>query len=196
MQTYEMAVLVVLDISPLVQERSPEPHFWGHWYSCFRLLVTSPLGFKARVGNLIHTWQRHTWYTVPEIHLYCDTYACVYGQHSGWLFSPHMTSSHICGISDQPLCWQIHRCHNRGESAKQEVCSLNPASYLCWNTHSTYMWRKQPTAMLAIYTYIGVTIEVNLTEVQIQHPTSAVCVSAEIGCWIWTADLLLCSQRC
>ena len=25
-------------------------HFWGHWYPCFGFMVTSPLGFKARVG--------------------------------------------------------------------------------------------------------------------------------------------------
>ena len=25
---------------------------WAHWYPCFGLLVTSPLGFKARVGML------------------------------------------------------------------------------------------------------------------------------------------------
>ena len=31
---------------------------WGHWYPCFGLLVTSPLGSKVRVGSLIHTWQR------------------------------------------------------------------------------------------------------------------------------------------
>ena len=29
---------------------------WGHWYACFGLLVTSPLGFKPRVGSLIRTW--------------------------------------------------------------------------------------------------------------------------------------------
>ena len=29
----------------------------------FGLLVTSPLGFKARVGSLIHTWQGQTRYT-------------------------------------------------------------------------------------------------------------------------------------
>ena len=38
-------------------------HFWnflrGQWYSCFGLPVTS-LGFKARVGSLIHAWRRHT----------------------------------------------------------------------------------------------------------------------------------------
>ena len=28
--------------------------FWGHWYPCFGFLVTSPLGFKARVGCPIH----------------------------------------------------------------------------------------------------------------------------------------------
>ena len=29
-------------------------HIWGNLYLCFRLLVTSHLGFKARVGSLIH----------------------------------------------------------------------------------------------------------------------------------------------
>ena len=36
---------------------------WSHWYSYFGLLVMSPLGFKAKVCILIHTWQRYTWYT-------------------------------------------------------------------------------------------------------------------------------------
>ena len=44
--------------------------FWGHWYPCFGFLVTSPLGFKARVGsalfaifaeaNVIHNSPRST----------------------------------------------------------------------------------------------------------------------------------------
>ena len=29
--------------------------FGGHWYSCFGFLVTSPLGFKARVGSALFT---------------------------------------------------------------------------------------------------------------------------------------------
>ena len=31
---------------------------WRHWYPCFGLMVTS-LGFKARVGRLIHAWQSY-----------------------------------------------------------------------------------------------------------------------------------------
>ena len=31
----------------------------GHRYPCFELLVTSPLGFKTRVGSFICAWQRH-----------------------------------------------------------------------------------------------------------------------------------------
>ena len=27
--------------------------FWGHWYPCFGFLVTSPLGFKARVVSAL-----------------------------------------------------------------------------------------------------------------------------------------------
>ena len=29
--------------------------FWGHWYRCFGFLVTSPLGFKERVGSALLT---------------------------------------------------------------------------------------------------------------------------------------------
>ena len=28
----------------------------GHWYPCFGFLVTSPLGFKARVGSALFTF--------------------------------------------------------------------------------------------------------------------------------------------
>ena len=30
-----------------------ESFLWGHWYPCFKLLVMSPLGFKARVGSAL-----------------------------------------------------------------------------------------------------------------------------------------------
>ena len=30
-----------------------ESFLWGHWYPCFGLLVTSPLGFKAKVGSAL-----------------------------------------------------------------------------------------------------------------------------------------------
>ena len=39
----------------------------------FGLLMTSPLGFKARAGSLIRPQQRCTCYTFPEIHLWCNT---------------------------------------------------------------------------------------------------------------------------
>ena len=35
--------------------------FWGHWYLCFGFLVTSPLGFKAKVDSALFTlWRRST----------------------------------------------------------------------------------------------------------------------------------------
>ena len=30
--------------------------FWGHWYPCFGFLVTSPVGFKVRVGFTLFTF--------------------------------------------------------------------------------------------------------------------------------------------
>ena len=38
---------------------------------------------------LIRPLQRHTWYTFPEIHLWCDTFAVVLCQHSSQSPSPH-----------------------------------------------------------------------------------------------------------
>ena len=59
---------------------------WGHWYHCFGLLVTYPLGFKARVGSLIPTWQRHMCCIFPEIQLWCDTCWPLCGQHGNQIF--------------------------------------------------------------------------------------------------------------
>ena len=35
-----------------------ESFFWGHWYPCFGLPVTSPLGFKARMGSALFELSR------------------------------------------------------------------------------------------------------------------------------------------
>ena len=64
-----------------------ESFLWDHWFPCFGLLVTSPLGFKAKEGSLIHTWQRNTWYISLEIHLWCDTCRPLSRQHSNQAFS-------------------------------------------------------------------------------------------------------------
>ena len=52
----------------------------GPFYGPF--LVTSPLGFKARVGSIICTWQMHTCNTFHEIDLWCDTCQALGGQHA------------------------------------------------------------------------------------------------------------------
>ena len=80
-------------------------HFWGH---CFRLLVTSPLGFKARGFCLILTLQRHMWYTFPEIHLWCNTSASICGQHSSQLLSQHVCFSRgrMPDLNHRPPAWQ------------------------------------------------------------------------------------------
>ena len=71
-----------------------ESFLWGHWYPCFGLLVISPLGFKARVGNLIRAWWRRMHYTFPEIHLWCDTCWPLGSQHGNRAIS----STYLQGI--------------------------------------------------------------------------------------------------
>ena len=40
----------VVNMVKMLKSRCP---FGGHWYPCFRFLVTSSLGFKARVGSTL-----------------------------------------------------------------------------------------------------------------------------------------------
>ena len=47
---------------------------WGHWHPYFGFLVTSPLGFKARVGSALFALSGGVHYTFPEIHFWC--YMC------------------------------------------------------------------------------------------------------------------------
>ena len=84
-------------------------HFWGHWYLCFGLLVTSPLGFKARLGSLIRTLWRRMWCTFPEIHLWCNTSACVYGQHGSQSLYPHacLSRGRMLDLNHRPSAWQV-----------------------------------------------------------------------------------------
>ena len=52
---------------------------WGHWYPCFTLLVTSALGFKARVDPSLVCFLAQR---IPQIHLWCHTCQLYSGQHS------------------------------------------------------------------------------------------------------------------
>ena len=45
---------------------------WGYWYSCFRVLVTSILGFKARVNAPLVCFIFYTKW-ILQIHLWCYT---------------------------------------------------------------------------------------------------------------------------
>ena len=64
---------------------------WGHWYPCFGLLMTSSLGFKARVDpSLEYFVTCMPW--IPEIHLWCDTCWLYRGPHGSQLYSPHASS--------------------------------------------------------------------------------------------------------
>ena len=85
---------------------------WGHWYPCFGLLVTSPLGFIARVGSLTRAWQRYVCYTFPEIHLWCDTCWPLSSQHGSWAIS----STYLWGIGgtrNQELSCHRSQCEIR-----------------------------------------------------------------------------------
>ena len=66
-------------------------------------------GFQSQSGFcLIWTLRRHKWCTFPEIHLWCDTSAGVYSQHSSQSFSPHVCFSRgrMPDLNHRPPAWQ------------------------------------------------------------------------------------------
>ena len=75
---------------------------------CFGLLVMFPPGFKARVGSLIHTWQRHTCYMFPDIYLWCNTYWPLASQNGSWLATYLWTG--IVGAGNRDLFCRHSRC--------------------------------------------------------------------------------------
>ena len=85
----------------------------GHWSMCGLqaggLLVTSPLGFKARVGSLIHTWQRCMCYIFSKIHLWCNTCQPLGGLHGSWANLFHVPASrHWWGLKTGPIALQAN----------------------------------------------------------------------------------------
>ena len=74
-----------------------ESFLWGHWYPWFGLLMTSPLGFKARVDPSLACFTACVpW--IPEIHLWCDTCWLYRGHHGGQPRSLHATYGRLPGF--------------------------------------------------------------------------------------------------
>ena len=57
----------------------------GHWYPCFGLLVTSALGFKAKVDPWLTYFLTYIQW-IPQIHLWCDTCLPLVSQHCSRAF--------------------------------------------------------------------------------------------------------------
>ena len=100
---------------------------WGTWYPCFELLVTSPLGFKTRVGSLIWTLQRHTWY----IYLRFTSGATplpVYNASiaAGCLQQMHVSVEMGCGnLNCRPPAWQSDALPTRPRWSTVVVCLID-----------------------------------------------------------------------
>ena len=58
---------------------------------------------------LIRTLWRRMWYMFSEIHLWCDTSAGVYSQHSSQSLSPHACFSRgrMPDLNHRPYAWQV-----------------------------------------------------------------------------------------
>ena len=113
-------------------------HFWGHWYPCFRLLVMSPLGFKARVGSALFELCR-------GVHDICSlrftsgaTPLPVYIASIAASRFPHMHVSAEVGMPDfesQTSCLAGGRAKPLGHSDPALLIYLQT---LVWNSNSNW----------------------------------------------------------
>ena len=79
---------------------------WGHWYPCFRLLMTSALGFKARVDlSCTLSCLRAT----PQIQLRCNTCQPLDSRDSGLSCSLHAAAEVGCRGSNGISCSEHRR---------------------------------------------------------------------------------------
>ena len=118
-------------ISLLVFFGGHKPFLWGHWYPCFGFPVKSPLGFKARGGSLIYTWQRHMNYILPEIHLWCNTCQPLGSQQAAKPFSSMYLWAGIGGAWKWDLlCHHNLTVWDQADALPTELCRLGvPVSF-------------------------------------------------------------------
>ena len=100
--------------------------FVGPLTPVLRLLVTFPLGFKARVGSLICAWQRCN-VTFPEIHLWYNTCWPLGGQHGSPAILFYVPTSRNWN-------WHLSCCYcltvwDQADTLLNELCRLG------WDIH-------------------------------------------------------------
>ena len=84
--------------------------FWGHWYPCFGFLVTSPLGFKARVGSVLFAFCRGE----CNVHSLRSTYSRPLGSQC--------SASHFPTCAEVLLGWDLNRQSPRQKTNALPFC--------------------------------------------------------------------------
>ena len=98
---------------------------WGTDTPVFGFLVKSPLGLKARVGSLIHTWQRQTCYTILRF-----TSRVTDADHLVAIMAAASISSTYLrtGIGGAQN-WDLSYC--RRMLLPNELCQLSSSKHIC-----------------------------------------------------------------
>ena len=119
----------------------------GPLIPCSRLLVTSPWGFKARVGSLIQTWQRCTCYMLPETHLLCNTVKLFVASMAAEPFSSTYLRAGIGGArtGDLSCCSQkLYRLNCAGLAQTVKLSLPNIFLFQIWQEQELLEMREDP----------------------------------------------------
>ena len=112
--------------------------FVGPLKPFFGLLVMSPLGFKAKVGSLIHIWCRCMCYIFNEIHLWCDTchHGGQYGSQAVLFHIP--VSRHWWGSKPESIVSPLPHSVRPGRCSTNRIMLARPdCPWFIQNTSST-----------------------------------------------------------
>ena len=102
---------------------------WGHCYPCFGPVLTSTLGFKARVDSLA-CMLCHLWQQIPQNHLWCDTCSLLGSQHGSQAVSSIYLYTNIGGacVQDQ-VSGCLTACH-KTDALPSELSRLDYLTFL------------------------------------------------------------------
>ena len=157
--------------------------FWGRTW----LLFVSPLiplywtsgdistGFQSQIGQPYSHWWRLSYYTFPEINLWCDTCQLLRSQHGSWAIS----STHLWGIGgtqNQELSCHHSQCEIRQPSCSTDWAILAQPLLTVWDQAGQTLYRLSYPSLATTHS-----VRSGQTLYRLSYPSLAITHSVRSG---------------
>ena len=168
--------------------------FWGRTW----LLFVSPLiplywtsgdistGFQSQIGQPYSHWWRLSYYTFPEINLWCDTCQLLRSQHGSWAIS----STHLWGIGgtqNQELSCHHSQCEIRQPSCSTDWAILAQPLLTVWDQAGQTLYRLSYPSLATTHS-----VRSGQTLYRLSYPSLAITHSVRLS---WLSHCSQCEIR-